>query len=99
MPFVDPKSITGLGYRSLLKYIDYHQPELVVAENVGTLVKKRAIDGGRSPIQIQEQAFAQRGFEAFHDVCDSSHFGLRQTRQRCWALYIRGNGFGTLGPN
>ena len=96
--FKDKKSVTGLGYDSLVKYVDSSAPEIVVAENVASLTHKRSRHDGEVPILIQEQAFTRRGYFCFHKKLTSAEFGLSQSRTRCWAIYIKKNGWLTLGP-
>ena len=87
--FLDTSGITGLGFDSMMKYVDYSSPHIVLAENVATLVHKRKKFHGECPIDIQNDAFRRRGYVAFHRLVSSSHFGLCQERHRVWAIYIK----------
>ena len=94
--FKDKTSVTGLGYDSLMKYVDSALPQVVVAENVGALTHRRAQHQNEVPIEIQEKAFARREYFSFHQKVSSTQFGLSQSRMRCWAMYIKRNGWTTL---
>ncbi len=87
--FLDTDGITGLGFDSMMKYVDYSEPEIVVAENVATLTHKRKKFNDECPIDIQNDAFRRRGYAAFHRLVSSSEFGLGQERRRVWAMYIK----------
>ena len=84
--FKDANSRTGLGFKSLVAYLDRNldSVEIVVAENV---VRKKFDD--ECPIQMQTNALRKRGFVGWSKVLDARSFGLAQSRQRTWAVYIR----------
>ena len=80
----------------MMKFVDVSQPSLVVAENVKNMESKRAKFGGEVPIEIQNKAFERRGYQAFHKTVNSTNFGLRQSRTRTWAIYMKKRCFGNL---
>jgi site-specific DNA-cytosine methylase len=49
---LDTSSTTGLTLRAVCKYIDYAHPSVVVLENVGCLLHKRAVDRGKRPVDL-----------------------------------------------
>lgn len=87
--FLDGKSLTGLGYRSLLSFVDYSRPEIVIGENVRSLASRRRQFKDEVPIDIQNRAFAGRGYNQWNKVVTSSDFGLAQSRTRCWVMYLK----------
>ena len=89
--FKDANSRTGLGFKSLVAYLDRNldSVEIVVAENVAALSSVRKKFDDECPIQMQTNAFRKRGFVGWSKVLDARSFGLAQSRQRTWAVYIR----------
>ena len=85
--FLDQESPTGKGYASLMRYVDYAAPLIVTAENVAALGHVRKQFDSEKPIQIQDEAFARRGYHGVHEKVTSTSFGLAQTRSRVWAIY------------
>ena len=73
-------------------YVDYASPEIVVVENVRTLMQCRKQFDNEVPLQIQDDAFRRRGYYCFHELVSSTSFGLMQSRTRLWAIYIKHNG-------
>ena len=93
--FKDTKSKTGAGFKALKDYVRYARPRVVVAENVATMCHKRSKFGGEIPIDVQNKAFAAMGYAHYHELVSSRHFGLCQSRTRCWAVYILENEVGS----
>lgn len=87
--FLDTTSVTGLGFASLMKYVDYAEPKVTITENVAALTHSRAKFGNECPIDIQNKAFENKGYTRYHEVIDASHYGLSQSRSRCWAIYLK----------
>ena len=83
------EGVTGLGFDSMMGYVDYAEPEIVIAENVATLTHTRKKFDNECPIEIQEAAFKRRGYVGFHELLNSCDFGLSQSRTRCWAIYFK----------
>lgn len=87
--FLNESSVTGSGYKSLMSFVDYCRPVLVTAENVSSMQHSRKRFDNETPISIQNDAFARRGYMAAHELISASQFGLMQNRSRVWALYCR----------
>lgn len=89
--FADGKSITGQGFRALLSYVDYASPMIVLCENVRVMLHTRHEFDGEKPILIQHAAFEKRGYHCHFEKVNSCEFGLRQSRQRVYSIYIKTN--------
>lgn len=87
--FLDTKSKTGEGYQSLLAYVDYAQPKVIVCENVAVMLHNRQGFGGEKPIDIQQEAFRRRGYHGSFQLMNSKDFGLRQCRTRVYSVYVK----------
>ena len=87
--FLDTTSVTGLGFASLMKYVDYAQPKVTITENVAALTHTRTKFNNECPIEIQNKAFENKGYTRYHEVIDACYYGLSQSRSRCWAIYLR----------
>ena len=87
--FEDAESKTGSGYFAAMGFIRQFKPPLVAFENVRTMLQSRQQDGGRRPIDIQNDRMMTYGYDAFYMLCNSCEFGLPQSRNRVWMLYIR----------
>ena len=80
--FKDETSKTGAGFKATMDYVAYAQPSVVITENVATMVHKRKAHGSEVPIDIQNQAMRTAGYDGWHWVLNSKHFGLAQSRTR-----------------
>ena len=86
--FRDETSTTGGGFKALMNFIDANMDTIqwVVTENVQAN-KRKAFN--ECPLEIQTEAFADRGFAGFSQIVDAKSFGLPQSRRRTWAIYVR----------
>ena len=89
--FLDKSSTTGGGFASLVQYVDRNldSVKMVICENVQALSNQRKKFGNECPIKLQTSAFEKRGFVGWSKVLDATKFGLAQSRNRTWAVYIR----------
>ena len=86
---LDNTSKSGAGMESLLGYVDFAHPSVVVCENVERQAHSRKTFGGEKPIEIQQKEFERRGYHGFFQVVNSKHFSLRQCRSRVYAIYVK----------
>ncbi|CAK9117824.1 unnamed protein product, partial [Durusdinium trenchii] len=54
--FRDRSSVTGSGYHSLVQYVDYARPSIIVLENVRSLASRRRQFRDECPLDIQNKA-------------------------------------------
>ena len=89
--FLDESSPTGMGFRALCNYIDYcgSDLEIILTENVRNLTHSRKLFDGECPILLQNRAMDSRGFAPAHILLSTSEYGVPQSRQRCWGIYLR----------
>ncbi|CAK9041970.1 unnamed protein product [Durusdinium trenchii] len=88
--FSDPSSATGGGFQSLLSYCDYNDElEWVITENVRNLLHKRSQFGNEVPINIMDSEMSKGGFLPCHQLVTSLDYGVPQSRNRVWCLYIK----------
>lgn len=97
--FLDPKSTTGMGFRSLMGYVASTESlRFVLVENVKGMMQVRRKFSDECPREIQAKWFAKYGFvEAFSLLVNSLDYGLPQSRTRTWMLYVRKENFRQLG--
>ena len=88
-PFEDAESATGSGYHSVMKYIERFRPPMVGLENVRQMLQKRKEDRGARPIDVQNKRMTQYGYECCYILANTCEYGLPQSRNRVWMLYIR----------
>lgn len=69
--------------------IERQRPPLVGLENVRRMLDKRKQDGGARPIDIQNKRMTSYGYACCYILANSCEFGLPQSRNRVWMLYIR----------
>lgn len=89
--FMDPESLTGMGFHALMKFIDVSQPKIVITENVRGLAQVRKQFSNECPLEIQNRAFSSRGYLCYHEIANSATFGLAQSRTRVWVIYLKQN--------
>ena len=87
-PFERAEAKTGSGYHAAMDYVDKYQPQAVALENVRQMVQCRKQDDYARPLDIQNKRMGK------HYVCaaviaNSCEYGLPQSRNRVWMLYIR----------
>ena len=87
--FSDSSSATGAGFTAVTGFIRFAKPELVALENVRQMLQKRKPDGGIRPIDRQNALMLSLGYQTGFILANSCLFGLPQSRNRCWMLYIR----------
>lgn len=98
--FTDAESTTGGGFRALLDYCDYDENlEWVITENVRNMTHRRKQFNDECPIDLQNRALEKRGFIPVHALVSSCHFGVPQSRTRCWGFYIKVSCFKQNGPS
>ena len=73
--FQDETSKTGAGFKATMDYIEYAKPSVVITENVGAMVHKRKAHGSEVPIEIQNQAMRNAGYDGWHWLLNSKHLG------------------------
>ena len=87
--FSDEDSKSGQGFKSLVQYVDFCQPKVVLCENVATMAHCRQSFGGEKPISIQNREFERRGYTTFFETVNSKNYGLRQCRTRVYSIYVK----------
>lgn len=85
-------------YGDLMDYIvailDYHQPRLLIMENVPNLMRH---EGGKTWRHIRDQLVVA-GYEVSEDRLSPDMFGVPQTRERCFIVGRRGGLVGFKWP-
>ena len=98
--FLDGKSTTGMGFRSLMGYVASSENlRFCLVENVKGMMQIRHKFSGECPRDIQAKWFEKYGFvEAFALLLNSLTYGLAQSRTRTWMLYVKKGAFRCLAP-
>lgn len=87
--FEDAEFATGSGYFAVMGYIKRNKPPLVALENVRGMLQKRKQDNGARPIDIQNKRMHKLGYESSYTLANTCEYGLPQSRNRVWMLYVR----------
>lgn len=87
--FRDRSSVTGSGYHSLVQYVDYARPSIIVLENVRSLASRRRQFRDECPLDIQNKAMSARGYNHWFEVTNSAQYGLAHNRTRVWVIYMK----------
>lgn len=87
--FEDAEFATGSGYFAVMGYIKRNKPPLVALENARGMLQKRKQDNGARPIDIQNKRMHKLGYESSYTLANTCEYGLPQSRNRVWMLYVR----------
>ena len=87
--FQNPDCPTGAGFTSVMGVIAKLRPQLVALENVRQMLQSRQADKGRKPIEIQNKQMTLLGYQCSYVLANTCEYGLPQSRNRVWAMYIR----------
>lgn len=75
----------GTLFREVVRIAKYHQPELLLLENVKNL---ESHDNGRT-FKVIKENIENIGYNMYHQVINASQYGVPQARERIYMVCIR----------
>ena len=78
---------SGSAFFGAVDCIGRWRPDVVVLENLRSLLHFRPVDNAR-PIDTIDEVFRQRGYIGGHRLLNTYEFGLPQRRWRTWLIYF-----------
>jgi DNA-cytosine methyltransferase len=75
----------GTLFFDIVRIVKYHQPKVLLLENVGNLKRH---DNGHT-FEIIYNTLNELGYNIYHDILNSSNYGISQTRRRMYIICIR----------
>lgn len=85
----DSSCPTGRGLDNVFCVVDQTRCDWYIIEQSGNMFASRALDNGLRPIDIQDQGFKDRGYEAASSHEQSKLYGVPCSRPRSYSLYVK----------
>lgn len=87
-PFEKAEAKTVSGYHAAMGYIEKQKPVALALENVRQMLQRRKQDDYQRPLDIQNKKLSN-SYICVSVLANSCDFGLPQSRNRVWMLYLR----------
>lgn len=75
----------GTLFFDIVRIVDYHQPKLLILENVKNFAKH---DKGNT-LKTVLNVLAEMGYDVSYQILNASHFGLPQNREQVYFVWFR----------